>query len=264
MGTYDNSKTMPKNDEIVDRLQLASLNSPQTMKDFRVIFKFNQMRGRYEHEDYNINQTKNIILKSEIRDIFDYLEEIEDCSYKHMKCWTQKRLLIFVGCILTLLLCVNLYLLVFWQSAKDKKQIKRMKKIQKYLDNLNKTKYKKVGWTWKVGKWGGWIELNRDVAEFMFEEQKRLSLINGSKLYNRSGLSLVPAPIDGIDAKIDNDELDQQMILKSEYVNTQEFNSPIKLGQNIRNDQQFDSNKSIQFALDNHSGRSIEIAYFAI
>ena len=64
------------------------------------------------------------------------------------------------------MLCINLYLLIWWQDDRDKKQFKRMKRIDKFLQKLNDTKFDKLGWNWKVGKWGGWIELTRNVKDY--------------------------------------------------------------------------------------------------
>ena len=224
MESFDDS-TIPKDDEIIDRLYLASQNSPMTVKNFRLVFKFNQEKGRYEHQDYNMDMTKEKFSKSEIRDIFDDLHDKEDCSSSDMSWWTMKRLMIFIVCIFTLLMCVPLYLIIYWQADKDKKQLKRVKRIQRYLDGLNLTKYKRLGWNWKVGKWGGWIECSREVKEFMMEEYKRLALENCQKSRFRESLNSVPTPIDNI--RIDN-IMESEIEPKIERSNTFDNISPTR------------------------------------
>ena len=90
------SKKFEKSDKIIDRLYLASRESPMTIKNFRIVFKFVQKTGKYDLCEYNSDLTKKCISSAEIRSIFDNVYAMEDCSYQDMKIWTIKRLLLFI------------------------------------------------------------------------------------------------------------------------------------------------------------------------
>lgn len=245
------AKPIPqKSDEIIDKLYLSSQDTPMSIKNFRVIFKFEQKEGKYDLHNYKSAFTKNSIRKSDIKEIFDTIKGMEDCSYADMKFWTQKRLFLFIVCLVTFLMCINLYLLTFWQSDKDKKQRRRMKRIEVYLAKLNNDKYKKLGWKWTIGKWGGWLELSREVKEFMIEENKRLEHLKQKKNFSSENLNSLPIPIDQINTDINND-----------CTVTSEFSSPKRLRQNTKNSHQFSSNKDSNKFTDTPNNM---IHYFSI
>jgi hypothetical protein len=106
--------------------------------------------------------------------------------------WTLKRTVLFIIGIFTLLLCINCWLIIFWQRSIDEKQQKRMNRISEYLETVNKVRFAALGWSWKVGKWGGWIELSQDYKKFITGENVRLAVLNGPEI---SGLQAVPMPI---------------------------------------------------------------------
>ena len=117
------------------------------------------------------------------------------------------------------MLCINLYLLIWWQDDRDKKQFKRMKRIDKFLQKLNDTKFDKLGWNWKVGKWGGWIELTRNVKDYMLEEHKRIAQLN-----QQNNKNSVPIPIEHINT--DSYQIDSQGLPYNTLVNTSDLTSP--------------------------------------
>jgi hypothetical protein len=178
--------------QILDKLNFSSKNSPPAIPNLRIIFKFDQKLGRYDSKTYLEAQTKNLIPHKDIDQIFDHISSIEDCSEQQMDEWNLKRIVLFIIGIFTLLLCINCWLIIFWQRSKDEKQQKRMNRISEYLETVNKVRFAALGWSWKVGKWGGWLELSQDYKKFITGENVRLAVLNGPK---NSGLQAVPMPI---------------------------------------------------------------------
>ena len=60
------------------------------------------------------------------------------------------------------------------------------------MDGVNKVRFDGLGWSWKAGKWGGWLELSRDYKKFIMEENVRLAVLNAPKVL---GLQAVPMPV---------------------------------------------------------------------
>lgn len=81
------------------------------------------------------------------------------------------------------------------------------------MDGVNKVRFDGLGWSWKAGKWGGWLELSRDYKKFIMEENVRLAVLNAPKVL---GLQAVPMPVRKSSRHTDSNDFDENFDIQIE------------------------------------------------